>query len=166
MKTMRLIVTTTDGKKSEAYIPVDTSTSTERGWKSVAIPLQAVNGLDRTNKLIREIAFSGDGTSTFFVGDLRIVNDSTPITGEIENQSFNYYLGQQVTFHAIGSGGSSVLRYSWDFGANNGIAVDATGQTVTRNFRKPGKYHVTLTISDLYGLKPPYTASVDVTVNP
>jgi PKD repeat protein len=165
MKNLRLIVTTSDGKKSEVYVPLDTSSNTERGWKSVAIPLQAITGFDRTNKIVKEIAFSGDGTSTFFVGDLRVVNDSTPIHGEIENQSSNFAVGDTVTFHATGSGGASVLKYSWDFGAGNGIATDAVGQTVARKFRKPGKYHITLTITDLYGLKPPYSCSMDVTVN-
>ena len=165
MKNLRLIVTTSDGKKSEVYIPIDTSTSADRGWKSVAIPLQAITGLDRTNKVVKQIAFSGDGTSTFYVGDLRVVNDSTPIHGEIENQSFNFAAGDSVVFHGTGTGGSTVLKFSWDFGANNGIQEDAVGQTVTRKFRKPGKYHVTLTISDLYGLKPSYSTSIDVTVN-
>jgi hypothetical protein len=165
MKTIRVIVTTTDGKKSEAYIPINTSSSADRRWKSVAIPLQAITGLDRTNKVIKEIAFSGDGTGTFFVGDMRVINDSTPIHGEIVNQNLNFAVGDTVTFSADGTGGSSVLKYSWDFGANTGIAEDAVGQTVKRKFRKPGKYHITLTVSDLYGLKPAFTTSVDVVVN-
>ncbi len=165
MKTLRVIVTTSDGKRSEAYIPINTSTSADRGWKSVAIPLQAISGLDRTNKVVKQISFSGDGTSTFYIGDLRVVNDSTPIHGDIENQSLNFAVGDTVTFRASGSGGDSVLKYSWDFGANNGIAEDAVGQTVNRKFRKPGKYHVTLTISDLYGLKPQFSTAVDVVVN-
>jgi hypothetical protein len=165
MKTIRIVITTTDGLKSEAYIPIDTSTSSERGWRSVALPLQAISGFDRTNKVIKEIGFSGDGTATFYIGDLRVVNDSTPIHGDIENQDRNFAVGDTVTFHATGSGGSSVLKYSWDFGANNGIAEDAVGQTVKRKFRKPGKYRVTLTVSDLYGLKPSFSSSIDVVVN-
>lgn len=165
LKNIRIIVTTSDGLKSEAYIPVNTSTATERGWRSIALPLQAISGLNRTNKIIKEIAFSGDGSSTFYIGDLRIVNDSTPIQGEIENQDLNFAVGDTVTFQASGTGGSTVLKYSWDFGANNGIAEDAVGQTVKRKFRKPGKYKVTLTISDMYGLKPPVTRTADVVVN-
>jgi hypothetical protein len=165
LRNIRLIVTTTDGKKSEIYIPVNTSVSEDYGWRSVAIPLQAITGLDRTNKIVKELAFSGDGTATFYVGDLRVVNDSTPITGEIENQNNNFALGDVVTFKALGSGGSSVLKYSWSFDAANSTMTDAIGQTVNRRFRKPGKYHIVLTISDLYGLKQPYTCSMDVTVN-
>lgn len=165
LKNIRIIVTTTDGLKSEAYVPVDTSTSTDRGWRVVALPLQSISGFARTNKVVKDIGFSGDGTSTFYIGDLRVVNDSTPIHGEIENQETNFAVGDTVTFHARGTGGSSVLKYSWDFGANNSIGEDAVGQTIKHKFRKPGKYRVTLTISDLYGLKPAFTSYIDVVVN-
>lgn len=166
LKTMRVIVTTTDGKRSEAYIPVNTNTSTERGWKTVAVPLQAIRGFDRTNKIVKEVAFSGDATTTFYIGDIRVVNDSTPIRAQIDVRELNLALGDSYTFSASASGGASILKYSWDFDAKDGIQVDAEGATVTRRFRKPGKFVVTLTVTDLYGLKPSYSTTIDVTVNP
>ncbi len=167
LKSVRVIITTTDGKKSEAYLPLDTSGSMDQGWKIVAIPLQAIRGFDKTNKIVKAIAFSGDTTSTFYVGDLRVVNDSTPITGDIEQaQDMNLALGDSVTFRAYGFGGSSILKYSWDFGTNGSIQEDATGPVVTRKFRKPGTFVVTLTVSDLYGLKAPVQKHLTVKVNP
>jgi hypothetical protein len=166
LKTMRLIVTTSDMKKSEAYIPVDTNSSTDNGWKITSIPLQAINGFDKTNKVIKEIAFAGDATATFYIGDLRIVNDSTPIHGEIENgQDLNLALGDTVTFHASGTGGASTLKYSWDFGTAPTPEEDAVGQTVIRKFRKSGTYTVTLTVQDAFGLKTPYSTTIHVKVN-
>jgi hypothetical protein len=166
LKTIRLIITTTDGKRSEAYIPVTTNSSEDNGWKVTSIPLQAISGFDRTNKIIKDIAFSGDVTSTFYIGDLRIVNDSTPIQGEIENNpDMNLALGDTVTFRASGSAGASILKYSWDFGTQKTPEVDSVGQTVERKFRKAGTYKVTLTISDRYGLKAPYSTSITVKVN-
>jgi hypothetical protein len=166
LKTIRLIVTTTDGKKSEAYIPVDTSSSTDNGWKITSIPLQAINGFAKTNKIIKDIALAGDVTATFYLGDLRIVNDSTPIHGEIENNpDLNLALGDSVTFRANGTGGASTLKYSWDFGTSSTPEEDAVGQTVVRKFRKSGTYKVVLTISDAFGLKAPYSTSVRVKVN-
>jgi PKD repeat protein len=167
LKNIRLVVTTSDGKRSEVYIPLDTNSATDQGWKVVSVPLQAISGFDRTNKVIKEIAFSGDSTSTFYVGDLRVINDSTPIHGEIlDSSDLNLALGDEVVFRANGTGGASILKYSWDFGTSPTPEEDAVGRTVLRKFRKPGTYKVTLTISDLYGLKAPYTASVNVTVNP
>ena len=170
--TVRMIVTTTDGKKSEAYLPITTSAGGERGWKTVAIPLQAISGFDRTNKTIKDIAFSGDATTTFYVGELRVVNDPTGIRGEILGPtSYNLSLGQKVTLSARGEGGSSVLEYTWDFNDKDGTDdVDATGQAVTHQFRQAddnGKFTlVTLTVRDKYGLKPPFKSSVKVHVNP
>lgn len=172
LTTVRMIVTTTDGKKSEAYLPISTGGGGERGWKTVAIPLQAINGFDRTNKIVKDIAFSGDVTTTFYVGDVRVVNDSTPIRGEIMGRrTYNLALGDKVAFTGQGEGGSSVLEYVWDFDDSDGVDdVDAIGQTVLHQFRKPSpqgkKTTVTLTIRDKYGLKAPTKSSVEVLVNP
>ncbi|HVL38518.1 MAG TPA: PKD domain-containing protein, partial [Fimbriimonadaceae bacterium] len=165
IKQLRVVITTTDGKKSEAYVPI-TSSSGERGWKTVAVPLQRIAGLDKTNKQIRSIALSADSTGTFYVGDITVLTDATPITGEPNYRSLNLALGDEVEFIANGFGGSSILRYSWDFDARDGIQEDAEGQSVRRKFRRPGDYTVTLTISDAFGLKKPYSTTIKVTVNP
>lgn len=167
LQSIRLIITTTDGKKSEAYLPVATSGSGERGWRTAAIPLQAISGFDRTNKEIKSIGFAGDVTTTFYIGDLRVVNDTTPITGQSNIKGdLNLALGDTVTFAGGGYGGSSILKYSWDFDDKDGIQEDATGQTVKHQFRKPGNYTITLTISDVYGLKQPYSTTIKAKVNP
>lgn len=173
-KNIRVIVTTTDGKKSEAYIPVATNGSTERGWRMASVPLQGISGFDRTNKEIKEVAFSTDAVSTVYVGDIRVVNDATPIRGEIaardrngnlRKQGINLANGDEVDFIGTGLGGSSVLKYTWDFDDADGVDTDAEGQAVRRKFRKAGTYTVTLTVSDYFGLKEPYKTTMKVTVN-
>ena len=132
----------------------------------MAVPLQAILGLDRTNKQISAFAVSGDATSTFYVGDLRVINDTTPIRGEPNVRSINLALGEEVTLTAYGEAGSSILRYTWDFDDADGVQVDAEGQSVKRKFRKAGTYNITLTINDFYGLKQPYTTTIKAVVNP
>ena len=78
----------------------------------------------------------------------------------------NLALGDQVTFSGSGFGGATPLRYTWDFDSADGVGVDSEGQSVIRRFRKPGDYTITLTITDIYGLKKPYTTTIKVTVNP
>jgi len=163
---MRVIITTTDGLKSEAYVPVSTSGSGSNGWKSVAIPLSAITGFERTNKTVKEIGFAGDVTTTFYIGELRVVTDTTPITGDPNVRDLNLALGDSVNFSANGYGGSSILKYSWDFDDRDGIQEDAVGQYIKRQFRKPGTYTITLTITDLYGLKRPYSTTIKAKVNP
>lgn len=164
LKTVRMIVTTSDGLRSEAFVKVSQSNS----WKAVAVPLAAINGFDRTNKQVSGLAFSGDATSTFYVGDVKIINDSTPISGEFTpRQDLNLANGDEVTFTAQGFGGSSMLKYTWDFDAADGDdQIDAEGQVVKRKFRKPGTYTVTMTIRDAYGAKASVKSTVKVKVNP
>lgn len=166
LKNLRVIITTTDGKRSEVYLPLETSSASERNWRLVAIPLQAINGLSDSNKAIESVSFSGDATSTFYVGEVRVINDSTPITGDTTFHDLNLALGDEIDFVGMGYGGASVLKYQWDFDQKDGMQVDAEGQSVRRKFRKPGKFVVTLTIVDVFGLKKPHRTTVNVTVNP
>ncbi len=167
LKNLRFTFTTSDGKKSEVYVPITTSKVGDRNWLTVAVPLQSITGLDQSNKSVTGISISGDAISTFYVGDIRIVNDSTPISGEmIPNQERNLALGDEIEFRALGFGGGSVLKYSWDFDDKDGVQVDAEGQYIKRRFRVPGNYKVTLTITDVYGLKKAYSTTVQLKVNP
>ncbi|MBS1703010.1 MAG: PKD domain-containing protein [Armatimonadetes bacterium] len=179
LKTMRLIISTTDGKKSEALIPASTTVGVERGWKQAGIPLQAIKGFDKTNKVIKDISFSGDVSTAFYVGDLRVISDRTPIRAEPNFRTAVCSVNNTLTFSATGYGGSSVLKYTWDFDDADGIQVDAEGQSVNYRFRtasndlknpatmRPnGEFTITLTVSDEYGLKTPYTTTIKVKVNP
>lgn len=166
LKNVRMIVTTTDGLRSEVYVPITTSGAGERGWRFVAIPLQAIKGFDRTNKTVKAVSFSGDAIATFYLGDIRIINDSTPIHGEPNYRDLNLALGDEIEFRANGFAGSSVLVYRWDFDDKDGVQIDAEGQIVKRKFRKQGTFVITLTIADAFGLKDPYSTKINVTVNP
>lgn len=167
LTTIRMIVTTTDGKKSEAYVSISTSSSGQDGWRSIAFPLPAITGFDKTNKTIKSIAISGDSLASIFVGEVKMINDTTPIRGEFVGQTtMNLALGDEITLRAYGSGGASVLKYSWDFDNKDGIQVDAEGPVIVRKFRKAGTYVITLTVSDAYGLKTPYTTTITAKVNP
>ena len=167
LKTIRVIITTTDGKKSETYVPVNTSSGTgERGWRSVAVPLMAISGFERTNKMVQSVAFSTDVSAVVYLGDLRVINDSTPVRGEPNIRSINRELGSEVVFSATGQGGTSVLKYTWDFDDSDGVEVDAEGQVVKHKFRRPGTFTITLTISDYFGLKAPFKTTIKAKINP
>ncbi len=163
LSTVRVIISTSDGKKSEAFVSVRQADN----WRAVAIPLASINGFERTNKQVSGLAFSGDATATFYVGDVKVVNDTTPITGDVSpRQDMNLALGDEVEFIGNGFGGSSILKYSWDFNEKDGIQSDAEGQVIKRKFRAPGDYTVTLTISDAYGAKKAVVKTIKVKVNP
>jgi hypothetical protein len=166
LRMLRFVVTTTDGLKSEAYVPLNTNSNGAAGWRMIAIPLASINGFERTNKIIKEVGVSGDTLATFYIGEMRVLNDATPITGDVNVKTMNLALGDEREFRATGFGGASVLRYTWDFDARDGIQVDAEGPVVKRKFRKPGEYTITMTVSDAAGLKKPAVSTIKVKVNP
>ena len=177
MKSIRLIITTTDGKRSEAILQAATSSSNDRGWKQAGIPLQAIKGFQNTNKIVKSVSFAGDVSTAFYVGDIRVINDKTPVRGEPTFRTLQTEKNVTNVYSAIGFGGSSVLKYTWDFDDADGIQVDAEGQSVRYKYRiasddpanpgsvrKDGVFVVTLTISDAYGLKEPYSTQLKVKV--
>lgn len=163
---IRVIFTTSDGMHGEAYLDVANALKDERGWFSVAIPLQSVRGLDKTNKTITSISLSGDAVSTMYLGQMEVVRDTTPVFGEPNVRELNLAFGDEVTFSATGYAGATPVKFLWDFDSSDGISVDAEGQVVARKFRREGNFTVTLTIVDIYGLKTPYKTTINVTVNP
>ena len=162
---IRCVITTSDEKRSEIYLPVEEGNLKEGSYQ-IGVPLQAIHGLSSTNKIIKEILLTGDKAATFYLVHLGVLQDETPITGSILTPKLNLAAGDEPTFKAQGSGGYSILQYSWSYDAKNRFYVDATGKEVKRRFLKSGKYLVTLTISDRYNLKTPSTHSIEVTVNP
>lgn len=166
IKNIRVIVITTDGKRSEAFIPVTSNSGKAYDFKAIAVPLQGIAGFDKTNKIIKEVAISGDAVSTYYVGDIGVYNDPTPIMADVSASSTNLALNDEITLSAVANGGSSVLVYSWDFDDSDGIQTDSEGVNLKRKFRKPGKFVITLTVSDKYGLKAPITKKVEIEVNP
>ncbi len=163
---VRVVITTTDGKKSEAYIDLSTAIPSTSGWKAAGIPLAAISGFDRTNKIIKSMAFSGDTIGSFYIGEIKVSSDETPLYVEANHFELNLALGDEVTFYAYGTGGATPLKYTWDFDASNDIDVDAEGAVIKRRFRTPGEYVITLTVHDKYGFKKPYSTTIKVTVNP
>jgi hypothetical protein len=166
IRNIRMIFGTSDGRKSEVFLPISTSRPDAKGWISVAVPLQAIAGLGVTNKAISEVGFTADSVGTFYVGDVRVINDATPIQGDVNHKELNLALNDTVEFRARGFGGSSVLKYMWDFDDTDGVQIDAEGAVLKRKFRSPGTFNVTLTIGDAYGLKTPYTTKIKIKVNP
>jgi hypothetical protein len=166
LESIRVVLTTSDGKKAEAYLDVRTSTADSRGWTKVGIPLAAIQGLSSTNKAVQSLAVSCDAVATIYIGEVRILNDPTPVYGEASPIELNLALGDEQVFVATGSAGTTAARFQWDFDSSDGIQVDAEGATVRRKFRKAGTYTVTLTTVDAFGLKKPHVSTVRVVVNP
>lgn len=166
MENLRVILWTTDGKATELFLPLTSAGKAAGRWVRVGIPVASIPRFGQTNMVVDRIAVSGDARTIFYLGEVRVVTDSTPIQGFLDRTEMNLARGDEVLLTASAEGGYSVLEYAWDFDASNGVQDDATGAGVYHRFRIPGEYVVTCTIRDKYGLKAPWSGTIKVTVNP
>lgn len=162
MQNLRLVITTTDGKLSEAMLPVRSAGK----WVQAGIPVSMIPGFAKTNKTIQSIAVSGDAPSYFYVGEIKVATDESPIMGHIHNEALNVGKGTEIVLQGSADGGATPLVFSWDFNSTDGVQEDATGAAVRHKFRIPGTFQVTLTVKDIYGIKTPWVGKLNVTVNP
>lgn len=162
MENLRLVITTTDGKLSEAMLPIRSVGK----WIQAGIPVSMIPGFAKTNKTIQSIAVSGDAPTYFYLGEIKVTQDVSPIQGQIHNTALNVGKGTEVVLQATADGGATPLVFSWDFNSTDGVQDEAAGQAVRHKFRLPGTFKVTLTVKDIYGVKTPWVGTLDVTVNP
>lgn len=144
---------------------VDDTEDLRTAWLPFGIPVSALKfpaGSDSSP--LQSVMVSGDGYSVTYIGKISLVNDNTPITawaGDMQDVAAN----DTVTLKARAEGGASMLHYSWDFDAADGVTEQATGQSITKVFTKSNETHtVTLTVSDVDGIKKPVVSTVVVKV--
>lgn len=141
--------------------PVDPDDS----WVRIAVPLEKFKaaGAGDEFKLKRLLLFS-DTPSNIFVGEIKLVNDVVPIKVEsLDSQvTAQYY---EVLLVANAKAGISSLKYSWDYDSSNGIQSDSTGLVGRYFYTKSGEFTITLTVSDVNGIKAPVQVTSNISVN-
>jgi hypothetical protein len=140
-----------DGTQSDVLRTLPESDAT---WVHMAIPLSALPfpSTATDNAQLKGLIVAADGPATLYLGEIRLIDDNTPITvSPLDEQ--DVATGDVVTLQGDGDGGASALKYSWDFDTQGTFVDHAEGQTVTHRYTKPGDYKVTLTVSDLDGIK-------------
>jgi hypothetical protein len=140
-------------------------------WMRVAVPmakLKLPQGIKefRLKRLV--IATDGPGTAitpaTMFLGEAKIVEDDQPIKVDpIGSQTIA--LGDEVVLVASATAGVSSLKYSWDWDARNGIQEETVDRIGRCTYTKGGDYTVTLTVSDVDGIKTPVSVTGTISVN-
>ena len=177
LRELRLIIETSDGKRTETVLPLQNLRTDESGWQSLSVPLRSIAGLRETNGQIAKIGFFGDTTGIFYIGEIRTLSESGPIQGymAIQNtfgsvftsrsqEKLSIASGDELIFFGVTENVSTPVEYRWSFG-DDPSQVDGTGQVVRRRFPKRGNYTVHLTIVDPLGVRSPATAKIQIQVN-
>lgn len=162
---MRFLLTMMDGSQVELVRQVESAAKDDANqWDRITIPFATIvkkmGGKAATGDgaKLKSIAFFGDKFGQFYIGEVNVAADETEISiAPLEDQIF--FAQQPTLFVGSAEGGSSTLKYSWDFDASDGIQEDATGRVAQHTFPKSGssngqkEYVVTLTVIDVDGLK-------------
>jgi len=171
---MRFLLTMADGTSYELLRPVEVlPTDDPGGYVNVSFPVLAIRkkNADGTpaaapsgeGARLQRLVIFGDKYAKFNIGEIDVITDETPIVPAPLDLPPSF-AEDAITFTGSAEAGASTLRYSWDFDASDGIQNEAEGRSVTHVYKKEGTYKVTLTISDVDGIKKPVTetATLDV----
>lgn len=173
LENLRVVLVTTGDKTVEVMLPL-ASAATDNEWKLLAIPVSRIPNLKADDAKIKEIRLFGDAPATLNVGSIGVVEDPTPINLNSINDKTVQRLAK-YQYYATANAGVTPLVFSWDWDASDGIQNEAEGRNVTYTFRKASvddagskntDYVVTVTVSDLYGIKAPVKTSFKVHVTP
>jgi hypothetical protein len=171
---MRFLLTMADGTRHELIRPVEVQPSEDPdAWVSVSFPVRALLRKQGSSENVAvpsgegarltQMAIFGDKYQQFYVGEINIITDETEISiAPLEEQIA--FVRDLITFTGSAEGGASTLRYSWDFDDRDGIQEDRVGRRAQYYWRRGGQYRVTLTVSDVDGLKKPATSTVMIDV--
>jgi len=167
---LRFVFVSDTGQKLSVEEPTN-PLDPDDNWVRVAVPLAKFSALGDVKefKLSRLLLFSdGPGTvnnpATMFVGEIKLVTDDKPIKvdslgARVEAPGYDIFL------EANADGGVSSLTYSWDFDNSNGLQQDLTGKVGRVVYTRGGDYTVTVTVSDVDGVKTPAAATGKISVN-
>jgi len=170
----RVVLVTSDGKRQELSLPIENAHREREEWKSVSIPVVDIQALKDSNDQLTEIRVFGDSPGILYVGQIRVLRDETPIrVDDLEDIT----VAKNDTHSFVGSAdaGPTPLKYEWLIQGvksrdgdkqevSESYVVNGEGRTFKHKFVKGGDYLVTLTVSDVFGIKRPVSTKMNVHV--
>ncbi|MBC8104581.1 MAG: PKD domain-containing protein [Cytophagales bacterium] len=171
---MRFLLTMADGTTYELIRPVSIApTDDPDAYVPITFPVSALvkKGADGKpgpvpsgdGAKVKQMAVFGDRYAVFNLGEIGVITDET----EFSVQPLDLppvFVNDTISFIGSAEGGATTLRYTWDFDASDGIQADSEGRVITHVFKKAGKFTVTLTVTDVDGIKKPVTTTSEVEV--
>lgn len=134
-------------------------------WMRTAVPLAKFKVKDDLKEFrLKRLLIMTDVPTTMYLGQMKLVTDKTPITVE-ELGTKSLAITDEVMWVPEAEGGVSSLDYSWDFDARNGVQSESTAMIGRYVYVVGGEYTVTLTVSDVDGLKAPVTVTATIDIS-
>lgn len=167
IRTIHLVLTLANGSTADLMRSLPQTADSQGNinqWISFAVPVSVLGftAADAASPL-QSVTIAGDEYAVLYIGQIKLTHDSTPITcfaGDEQSVAVN----QPVTLQGNASGGLSALHFAWDLQTKDQFIEQASGPSVVTAYTKPGDYKVTLTVSDIDGIKQPATSTTVVHV--
>lgn len=153
-KMLRFVFESVDGIKVAIQEPTK-ELDPDDNWVRIAVPLAKFNKPETGKEfLLKSLTITTDIPSTFYLGEIKLVTDTEPIRVDpLGSQTTAVYY--DIYFMATADGGVSSLKYTWDFDKSNGVQEETVGKVGHMIYTKGGDFTVTLTVSDVNGIKEP-----------
>lgn len=166
LKTVHLVFTLANGAQADIIRPMPAAdTGGAEQWVNLAVPFAALSFSPAADgSPLQSVSIAGDDYAVFYIGQMKLIHDTAPITCYAGDRQ-DVTTRQPVTLHGSASGGASALQYAWDFDDKDGVTDQAYGPDVTTQYLTSGDYKVTLTVSDIDGIKKPATATTTIHVS-
>jgi hypothetical protein len=129
--------------------PIYPGDKNDAGWVRIGLPLSDFDG--PIGDKLQSIAIFSDRADTLYLGEIRLLLDTSEITARPGAYPAITNAGEPVTLVADASAGLGPVETSWDFDSSDGIQQDAQGARVVNVYTRAGAYVVTATIRDATG---------------
>ena len=163
---IRVVLVTDKGQLSSGGLLLDPNLAFEDDWlRLTAVLSDFARPEDLQGATLQRVVITGNHEGTIFVGDLKIIQEDTPLVANIEGATIRTVLaGQLAQFRAKPQPEGVRASYQWDFDDLNGLGVDGYGEDASYQFPEAGYYVVTLRVTDPNGQLQPRMDTVKVKV--
>lgn len=133
-------------------------------WVRVAVPLAKFKMPSGVNEFrLKRLLIFSDVKSTIYLGEIKLVSDDSPIKVDKFDKRTIAVMDPVFFVPAVEAGISS-LKYTWDFDEANGVQPECTDMVGKYVYTKGGDFNITVTVSDVDGIKTPVTVKFPIEV--
>ncbi len=150
---IRVVLVTDKGQLSSGGLLLDPNLAVEDDWVQIRVALSDfARPEDLQGATLQRVVITGNREGTVYVGDLKIIQEDTPLVANIEGAALRTVrAGQAMQFSAKPQHEGVRANYQWDFDDLNGLGIDGYGEEVSYQFPEAGYYVVTLRVTDFNG---------------
>jgi dihydroorotate dehydrogenase electron transfer subunit len=121
LRTLRVVLTGPKGMVSAEPCDLVPGTLGDRGWRRIDVPINKFLPKPKDGFQVERMVIAGGPAEEFYIGQIAIVRDTTPIQVRIVPHDTHVRAGQQTALAVEVEGGAAQTQVSWDFDSSRRI---------------------------------------------